>query len=761
MAGPRPQDNYNPTQSVNPQVGMPNDYLSARATPQAFGAQIGQGEEKVGQALGQVGQEGIETGIQYQGVLNEHAANMAELELATKGGDVYNKYKTLTGLDAANAKDKAVSDYLSVNAQIRANLGNPAAQRAYDQLAARRMSYTIQDMNGYAAQQTIKAFQEGRQASKQLSIDRAGQYDVAANPQQFSDEMANVIHQTNSDFTNPIGGKYQTLPVSQGKNGRLVFDTDTPQGRVAQADYDNTLNQDLGKMWKNRELTLAFDARSGNISTAVDDLEKNKDKIPNAIYAELSHMFHGPYQQELARSVVDQMLSNAHYDYNTKDGSTPDITSVFAQQESGNGKTSINIGQIQPDTWKEFAKPGEDITKAADNRAVMTRILSKYESDYNGDLSRVAVAYFSGPGNVAPAGSSTPWKEDRVDRNGKSVSSYVQDITNKAGGGFLTNVDYVSQHEPELIQNARDYAKNTLGLDATGQDLFAQRMETRINEVRSAQQGEVRAYKDKVASVVMNEKQPLTSEAQLDYSNDPQVRAAWINLQSLDPWGAQAVRARIAANAKGLSKTLGTDFYDRGLLPLLQGKVKDVDDLQSYFGGDNAPISASGINQLQKIQQEMRTPQGEAFAHQEAEFLEKARATITGSNIDPTINPAARLGVYNKWLATVLPQIEAARADGKGSEIFDPNNKSDYVGKSILAPTVAEIIKATEQSSNSEAEPTTKTAPQNATQIDPSKITDKDTLFKAARAGMSRKDFDATAIRLGLVDTGPKVPFNP
>jgi hypothetical protein len=48
--------------------------------------------------------------------------------------------------------------------------------------------------------------------------------------------------------------------------------------------------------------------------------------------------------------------------------------------------------------------------------------------DVNGDPARIAVGFFSGPGNIAPPGSPTPWIKDLSDRNGKTTSSYVSDV---------------------------------------------------------------------------------------------------------------------------------------------------------------------------------------------------------------------------------------------------------------------------------------------------------------------------------------------
>jgi hypothetical protein len=111
------------------------------------------------------------------------------------------------------------------------------------------------------------------------------------------------------------------------------------------------------------------------------------------------------------------------------------VADVILQQESINNddvETSVDgavgPGQITPDTFKMYAKEGEDIKNAADNRAVSKRIIEDYMGRYNNDVRRAFVGYFSGTGNVAEAGSETPWKEDRADGNGKRVSEYVSDV---------------------------------------------------------------------------------------------------------------------------------------------------------------------------------------------------------------------------------------------------------------------------------------------------------------------------------------------
>jgi hypothetical protein len=116
-------------------------------------------------------------------------------------------------------------------------------------------------------------------------------------------------------------------------------------------------------------------------------------------------------------------------------GAAPTLSGIFAQQESSGGKTAPdNPLQIQQGTFKQYAKPGESWSNPSDRTAVATRVLDTYQQKYGGDLGRIATAYFSGEGNVAPPGSPTPFIKNVSDSNGKSVASYVGDIYARGSG---------------------------------------------------------------------------------------------------------------------------------------------------------------------------------------------------------------------------------------------------------------------------------------------------------------------------------------
>ena len=84
--------------------------------------------------------------------------------------------------------------------------------------------------------------------------------------------------------------------------------------------------------------------------------------------------------------------------------------------------------QVTPGFFQTYAHAGENFSNEADRTAVAKRGIDTLESKYGGDHARVAVAYFSGEGNVAPAGSPVPWIVDKRDAGGTSTSSYVAGV---------------------------------------------------------------------------------------------------------------------------------------------------------------------------------------------------------------------------------------------------------------------------------------------------------------------------------------------
>ncbi|EPY03484.1 hypothetical protein [Magnetospirillum fulvum] len=129
-----------------------------------------------------------------------------------------------------------------------------------------------------------------------------------------------------------------------------------------------------------------------------------------------------------------------------------DIATAIHQQESG-GKTGDY--QIQPGTWAQYAKPGESPDNPDHQKAVFDRIVSDLNAKAGGDPARIAVGYFSGPGNIAPPGSQTPWVRDAADANGKTTSAYVKDVLGRvSGNGHPSRADTFERQRDAIMGNA-------------------------------------------------------------------------------------------------------------------------------------------------------------------------------------------------------------------------------------------------------------------------------------------------------------------
>lgn len=120
------------------------------------------------------------------------------------------------------------------------------------------------------------------------------------------------------------------------------------------------------------------------------------------------------------------------------------VSNAILGQESGNNANignsidgAVGMGQIMPATFKQYAQAGEDISNPADNLAVHKRIIEDLSNRSGGDPARIAVGYFSGPGNIAPPDSPTPYKHDAADGNGKRVSAYVSDVLGRMGNAII------------------------------------------------------------------------------------------------------------------------------------------------------------------------------------------------------------------------------------------------------------------------------------------------------------------------------------
>ena len=337
---------------------------------------------------------------------------------------------------------------------------------------------------------------------------------------------------------------------------------------------------------------------------------------------------------------------------------------ILGNESSGgnlNAPTSatgaVGAGQIEPATFQAAAKPGENINNPADNLAVSRRLINQYYTQYNGDAARVAVAYYSGPGNVAPAGSATPYiKNVSPPSGGPTVAQYVSNVTAKLQPGSPQDAKASAYanilDDPNLTPAARQHA-----LEYVNQTISAQQ----ISDQATAQQQELASQK-----------------AANNYTT--QILESVSNGKGLDPGIAQSIAAdpNLKADAKmalfdytlrvtGNEKAIGygpgyMDAYNKILAPYgTAGKITDATTILQ-MAGPGGPITPTGAQALiQTLSQSQSGIDGAGIANAKASVLNYAKSKLSFDGVgmpggfqlkDPNGERA--------FDATFVPQFEAS-----------------------------------------------------------------------------------------------------
>lgn len=700
----KPEDVYNSVPSAAPEVGSPQNYVNVRATPSDFGAQIGGALQQTGEKVEAGEQQLFNTGLQYQGIVNETWAASASSIQNQKLGQLDGEFKSLQG-PAAMA---ALPDYQAKVAKIREDLlegaPNPAAGRAFNMTASRAEGFTLRDYGTYAGTQ-LKA---GRtQANNDLlnqTVESLSNADVAANPQRMGDAIGTAKHLAS------------TIVADQGYQSGMIMDstgnvsfTSTPEGDQAKAVYNQYTTKVLDQGFKNAANALGYGV-NGDVTKAVSFINQYKDSMPATTYADLSKQFAAPYRMVQTRTAALQTTQSYDQQYtqmvdDAVKGKVPPPTlqSVFRAQESNNNPNATSsagahgLYQITPTLFNQFAKPGENFNNAVDNQAVSERALQHFTDVYKDDPARVAVAWYSGQSNVASEGSPTPYiRNVSQDRNGnpiKPVSSYVSDIMNRLSSGsngvpaYQSRTDFYRTHISDITEAAGNSYAVLHPDDIQGIEQAKSQAFSHIQNQITQQEVSVKADKDSVVTWMHNNN--ITDPAQIRNA-PPDVQHAWTNAWANDSYNMQGFTNNLVkANATGIAVGPGQDFYSH-FHDVLSGKINNITQLGPFIGNDkNGAITNTGLGIIQQTASDRQ--KDPAFAAAEQKFFEKLHNEATGANVFPDINSPKLNQNFNKGLPALINQINAAKASGKNAgDLFNEDSK-DYVGKSFQLPKPAEV----------------------------------------------------------------------
>lgn len=436
--------------------------------------------------------------------------------------------------------------------------------------------------------------------------------------------------------------------------------------------------------------------------------EKNRD-LAGVEYDNVASALRARSEQQqgigLAQDAIDQATGKAIAEIPAQ-ASAPavppsEVTTAAAihAQESG-GREIANSWQIQPDTWKRYAQPGEDINNAADNQAVGQRIVADLWQKARGDPARVAVGYFSGEGNIAPADSPTPWIRDVADANGKTVSSYVEDITKRMGlpapamdPHSAEGIAAQKANAYEAILSDRSLPPGVVSSALTTIGQFYQMKEAqRVDQVRQRE-----LAKQQAQDVSLKAENQIIENLT---SNKPHVTAEMIGS---DPSLLPDAKIRMIKFAAEVAKpdpaaqvshdTLLNVMERMGLPednPLRIDKASQITDV---FNAGN--LSKADYNFALKQFNSAQSAEGQNLSKVTGDFLAGVKPLIDRSN--PLMGRIDQTGhqKFYEFQRYVAHQIDAYREAGKNPwNLLDPDSP-DYLGK---PGSIARFQTSTQQS---------------------------------------------------------------
>lgn len=442
--------------TVEPSATPPNDYQNIQSSPSDFGAQVGQATERLGKT---VEQGGLEIAGTLQQRHNEVSGNNAVNQFQDRGLQIFDGdpndptkqgLKALSGQAALDAVPGAQKSLETVRQQIRNGLQNDAQRIMFDDQTRRFSLYMKERIGNFYDEQHRSWASTVNKDTEKVTLQG-----IASNPgddENFKHSLEDVrsaavkeyqLRDPNGTQPNILSANLITASTAAVKTRIETWATTDPDGAfqwLKNGMVPDIAHNQTGKMISVREAVdpATYAALYRGLGSKADSSAGKADATDIFLHGGQGAPVPQPTMPGGAR-VTPVSTSEGAPETNTTAPTVDSLHAAIIGQESGGNrneatsdKGAVGIGQIKPETFSQYAHAGERITNPDDNLAVSKRIVADLYQRF-GDPERVAVGYFSGPGNVAPPGSPTPWRENRFDGR-VWTSEYVAQVGARLGG---------------------------------------------------------------------------------------------------------------------------------------------------------------------------------------------------------------------------------------------------------------------------------------------------------------------------------------
>lgn len=514
-----PQVPFTGVPDVAPQMDATPRY-TADARPEAFGVNVAQATQHLGQVADQAGNELFTRAIAMQDLYNHSEAQDADAQYMQKAGELHSQYSSLSGKAAVDAYPQYIKDLQDARKGIRDGLSNDMSGKLFDSQSLSTMGRTIFNGAGHAATQN-KAFALNSSKSRVQAIgDQALQ--TPADEAGFLQGLA----QTKSEVE-------ASMQLNQGAGP----DDDITKEAVTQA---------TSKLWSNRiqGLTKTQPIQAGKmLEQAIKSGQVRGEDI-----GKLTNLVQSARNTVGARVVSQQVMSGAGLRWGQGTVDIKQAGEAIGQFESGGNYQTVGVQtahgralgkyQVMEENLPEFlAKAGLPSMSAQEflqNHSAQDQVFSTVFGGYmkdKGNFNDAASMWFSGK-PVAEAGG-------RKDALGTSVPAYLA----------ATNA-ILARNAP--LSAKVDMGKRIAGEQAPEDPLFPdyvqQRIETDNNRQLQIKRDDEFQNRQVIEVGLMGQeggKLPTTVE---ELTADPKASDAWDHLL---PSTQRRYMSVLARNAKG------------------------------------------------------------------------------------------------------------------------------------------------------------------------------------------------------------------
>lgn len=625
-----PEDLYGDEGSVPRQIplsGSGGHPMSVRANPEDFGAQIGQGEQKIGEAAQGLANE-------YGGMINETLLTKADAALAQKIGQIKGEYLQNTGLSAAAAFPKYQADLEAARQEARANLPL-GAQRGFDMVSMRTVANHMADGSTYAAGQ-IKADRiDSGTALANSHVQAVLDPDVAKNPERVQWHQDSAIY----GLQMSLDEKHPGLKTDP-ETGTVNFDESKLEGQNLKAQYQAGVDNIITQTQTNRFNALA----KGDVLGAFGIYQQERDSLPKPARVQLDSMF----KPRVFNAHVDNgssfVMANANQDYARdlynprSDGANHAIDWTMTHEggyvanDSGKGPTKYGINQeSNPDvdvnnlTQTQAAKIMHDkyyigvgadkmptsMSMVALDTAVNMGVgkakdlVAKSDGDPQKliDLRREEYQRLSTE-NPAKYGQYLDGWNSRLDDLQRDIAqpspaNQPKSYATNPDGSKLTNADYYRTHSEDVIQRADAQSERDMPGDLQYKRAMRETVTNYMNKVISNQSAQYTMDNKNIVRAINGEfTKGKTPETETELRAIPGVDDLLNRVSAQDPKFAEGIPTMIAKMARRNDVTNSHNGYDTILRTLQSNdsdhpnKITHQSELDSLLGKSDG----TGIN---------------------------------------------------------------------------------------------------------------------------------------------------------------------